>query len=335
MRSLSYGYRQVFSSNRMGLYDRLRDEDRTRLEGTAQDNVFGAHAELEPHPGADNPVLTADDVDDVIASFVADPFLVYQAGLYHMFFEIKDIAGDVYIAHAFSEDGLSYTYNQIVISPERAQHTYPYVFRYEGEWVMVPSPGANVNGQFRVYVATDFPTEWELIAIPIAEGVRQDPTPIHHEGTWYLIYQNMDSWDVDLVYADSLTDSSWTIHPDSPIFRNDVAELEACSIGAAEMVPSGRPLYGENEITIFYRSHCNREVYEYRITNLSTESFKQARCTDHPMFSGQKNDNWNSDFMHTISPVYPWGEDEDIVAVDGLSASNKYSIGIYRPYRGR
>jgi len=37
--------------------------------------------------------------------------------------------------------------------------------------------------------------------------------------------------------------------------------------------------------------------------------------------------------MHTISPVYPWDEDERIVAVDGLDGSNEYSIGIYEPVR--
>jgi len=250
-----------------------------------------------------------------------------------MFFEIKDIAGDVFIAHAFSENGVSYTYNQVVLPPERAQHTYPYVFRYNDAWVMVPSPGANVNGQFRVYVATDFPTEWELRATPMSEGVRQDPTPIHYDGTWYLIYQDTKSWDVQLIYTDSLTDSSWTTHPDSPIFENDVAELEACTIGAAEMVPSGRPLYDEDEITVFYRSHCDRDIYEYRITEITKNSFEQRGRTEEPIFQGQKTENWNSQFMHTISPVYPWDEDERIVAVDGLDGSNEYSIGIYEPVR--
>jgi len=41
---------------------------------------------LTAAPGAANPVISAADVTDVFARFVADPFMVKVDGLWHMFF---------------------------------------------------------------------------------------------------------------------------------------------------------------------------------------------------------------------------------------------------------
>lgn len=318
------------SSGKMNRYNELLGGNVVTEEGNDTGIVRNGFSP-KPHPEVDNPVLTRKDVDDCLAHFVADPFVVYENGVYNMFFEIKSIGRDVFIGHAFSEDGLEYEYNQIIIHPETAQHTYPHVFKKDGRWLLVPSPGANANGEFRVYEAVEFPTEWRLVAVPIEEGVRQDPTPILRDDIWYLIFQNMDD-DVVLRYSESLTENTWKEHPDSPIFENDSEEIAKCSIGGAEMVPSGRPIYAEHGIDIFYRSHINREVYHYRITELTEETFVQERVSETPVFEGTKTDDWNSRFMHTVNPVYPWRPTEDVIAVDGLEGDRyRYSIGIYTP----
>jgi hypothetical protein len=317
----------------MERYEELVDDGAADSENNDHriiDNGFT----LKPHPDVSNPVLTHRDVEDCLARFVADPFIVYNNGVYNMFFEIKSIGGNVFIGHAFSENGLEYEYNKIVIDPETAQHTYPHVFRKDGNWLMVPSPGSNVNGEFRVYKAVKFPTRWELQSIPIQEDVRLDPTPILHDGTWYLIYQNTE-YDIVLAHSPSLTGENWQEHPDSPIFENDPAPIEECAIGKAEMVPSGRPVYGNRGINICYRSHINREVYHYRITNLTKETFSQKTVSETPVFDGTMTDDWNRRFMHTVNPLYPWRQSDSIVAVDGLEETRyRYSIGIYTLHDG-
>ncbi|SDE99200.1 hypothetical protein SAMN05216218_1032 [Halorientalis regularis] len=283
---------------------------------------------LVGHPDASNPVLTKDDVDDAVASFVADPFLVYEGGIYHLFFEIKNVVGEVFIGHAYSEDGIDYEYNKIVIDPTTAQHTYPHVFRYDGSWLMVPSPGPDVAGECRIYRAVDFPTSWELESVPIPTGVRVDPTPIRHDGTWYVIHQDMDSLDIGLKYSDSLFDEGWEDHPDNPIFTNDRSVVSQSPFGKANMAPSGRPLYRSDSIDVFYRSYLEREVSQYRIERLSPDAFQQ-RLVEQSIFRKMERDDWNRKFMHTVNPVYPWSPDRNMVAVDGLSAdSSTYSIGI-------
>lgn len=311
----------------MHLYNEMRHNISAELNDD-DSNITDNDFTLKPHQGADNPVLTNQDIDDCLARFVADPFVIYHNGIYNMFFEIKSVGGRVFIGHAFSKNGINYEYNRIILNPETAEHTYPHVFRWNDTWIMVPSPGSNVDGEFRVYEAVDFPTEWELIAIPITEGVRLDPTPIFYNDTWYLIYQNMD-YNVVVMYSNSLTDG-WHEHPHSPIFENDTEAIERCAIGGGEMVPSGRPLYSDAGIDIFYRSHIKREVYRYRITDLTEDEFSQFRVSEDTVFANMKNEDWNSRFMHTISPVRPWDGADNIIAVDGL-APNKYrwSIGVY------
>jgi hypothetical protein len=323
------------------LYQRMNQTDRSteyqailkpsdNHSGFSGETLFENGTDLSPHPQANNPVLTKDDITDAKATFVADPFLVFADGVYNMFFEIKNIAGDVYIGHAFSKDGFEYTYNQTVIAPDVAHHTYPYVFRLDGQWFMTPSPGLNVEGEFRIYRAVNFPTDWELAATPIKKRVRQDPTPILKNGTWYLIYQDTDNLDIILKYSDTLYEEPWNEHPSSPIFQNDTKKLEQCPIGSAEMVPSGRPIYHEDNIDLFYRSHLNTEIYHYRITTLNRDSFEQHPVSKNAVFAEKKTRLWNQRFMHTVNPVYPWKGTDNIVAIDGLKKDDyEYSIGIY------
>jgi hypothetical protein len=47
---------------------------------------------LGPHAGLTNPVLTAADVTDVDAEFVADPFLINHERGWFMFFEVLNVA---------------------------------------------------------------------------------------------------------------------------------------------------------------------------------------------------------------------------------------------------
>ena len=45
--------------------------------------------EMGPDKKIRNPVLSAADVTDVIAEFVADPFMVWEGNTWYMFFEVS------------------------------------------------------------------------------------------------------------------------------------------------------------------------------------------------------------------------------------------------------
>src|SRR4029077_16367514 len=71
---------------------------------------------LAPAPGVRNPVLSARDVTDIPARFVADPFMLHADGLWHMFFEVLTPGSGLgEIGLAPSHDALTWQYRQIVL----------------------------------------------------------------------------------------------------------------------------------------------------------------------------------------------------------------------------
>ncbi|HRB81648.1 MAG TPA: hypothetical protein PK614_05240, partial [Nitrospira sp.] len=76
--------------------------------------------------GGLNPVLTREDVSDVRALFVADPFLLRVGDLWHMYFEVYNFDADRgEIAWATSKDGFAWTYQKVVLR-ESFHLSYPY-----------------------------------------------------------------------------------------------------------------------------------------------------------------------------------------------------------------
>ena len=71
--------------------------------------------DLSPAPQIRNPVLTHSDVNDVPATFIADPFFL-RVNPSFMFFEVlrRDTnLGEIGLAT--SDDGFTWTYKQIVL----------------------------------------------------------------------------------------------------------------------------------------------------------------------------------------------------------------------------
>jgi hypothetical protein len=126
---------------------------------------------LASAPGARNPVLTAADVTDLKATFVADPFMLRVADAWHMFFEVMDaVTRRGVVGHATSVDALAWTYRGCVLA-EPFHLSYPHVFEWEGAFYMVPE--SKKAGEVRLYRATDFPTGWRheatLLRAPLAD----------------------------------------------------------------------------------------------------------------------------------------------------------------------
>src|SRR5215471_15310209 len=75
--------------------------------------IYSGRSPFELSSAASNPVLSAGDVTDVPARFVADPFMIKVDGLWHMFFEVLNNQNDRgEIGMAVSRDGLGWQYQQ-------------------------------------------------------------------------------------------------------------------------------------------------------------------------------------------------------------------------------
>jgi len=92
-------------------------------------------------------VLTAGDIVDVRAAFVADPFMILRKGVWYLFFEVlRDYTRTGEIGLAVSEDLVRWLYQKIVLR-ESFHLSYPHVFEWEGSYYMVPETiGAGGRG---------------------------------------------------------------------------------------------------------------------------------------------------------------------------------------------
>ncbi len=275
---------------------------------------------LRPHPNAKNPVLTATSVTDATASFVADPFIVYENGMYYMFFEA--FVGTLgKIAVATSRDGVKWEYKQIVLSDNVIHYAYPHVFKIDGVWYMLPDMGGYTSG-LKLYFATEFPYTWTLDTNLFTTGKHIDATQMYWNDKWYMFTYNSDTQTVNLYYADSFKSTSWTLHPSSPVFTG------------LNLRHGGRPLIYDNTIDMFVQDGRSgvygEKLWVYRIYELTPTTF-QYSVMEKPVLRAQKNGAWNSQAMHHTDICLSQGNSLPIVAVDGNveGVQDKWSIGIY------
>lgn len=106
-----------------------------------------------PYPGANNPVLTVQNITDRNANYVADPFLACENGNYYMFFEVfSRHGGDIGLAT--SKDAINWQYKRIVLD-EPFHLSYPDVFKWEDNYYMIPESAE--DSSVRLYKAKKFP----------------------------------------------------------------------------------------------------------------------------------------------------------------------------------
>jgi hypothetical protein len=239
--------------------------------------IYGGKSimDLNPIPNIDNPVLTAADVTDMPALFVADPFMVRENSTWYMFFEVtnaKNYEGDIGLAT--SDDALNWNYRQIVLD-EPFHLSYPYVFKWNGEYYMIPeSYQAN---SIRLYKAVNFPTDWKFIKTLLTGKDYLDSSIFHFDDRWWLFTTTPTSDVLYLFYANDLM-GKWVEHPQSPIIIDDKNIAR----------PGGRVLIINNEIVRFtqddYPTYGN-QVWAFKIIELTTSNYKEAPFTDKPILN--------------------------------------------------
>jgi beta-xylosidase len=96
-----------------------------------------------------NPVITREQVTDIPAAIVADPFLLHVGPTWYMFFEaLNRSCGRGEIAVATSPDLSSWTY-QLIVLREPFHISYPSVFEWMGDYYMVTE--TNQTRTFRLF----------------------------------------------------------------------------------------------------------------------------------------------------------------------------------------
>lgn len=276
---------------------------------------FGPFNMKEP-AGITNPVLTATDVTDRKADFVADPFLFYENGRWYMFFELYAAEpGYAEIALATSIDGLHWNYDQVVLSPG-FHHTYPCVLKHNGEYYMFPE--TYTAEEVRVYKAEDFPYDWKHVST-IAKGRPfVDPSVFRYNDTWWMFVGSTNQ-DCYLYYSDSLT-GGWVEHPANPIIRNDLSKAR----------PAGRSFVFDGDRIIRLAQKCDlmygEKVRAFEVDVLTKTNYIEHEIPESPILEPDGS-GWNAINTHQLAPW--WDGEKWIIAVDANRGGKEYTIGIY------
>jgi len=266
-----------------------------------------------------NPVLTDDDVTDVVASSVADPFLFHENGLWYMFLEVYNMPLDRgEIGLATSPDGLHWDYEQIVLF-EDFHLSYPQVFKYDGKYYMIPE--TKQMQQVRLYESTAFPYSWQFVAAILSGRSFADPSIFRYNGLWWLFVTHGSNAYCYLYYSTSLF-SGWVKHPKSPVVTGDSSKAR----------PGGRSFVfdGDRIIRIAQKNNIiyGEQVRAFEVDTLTTTDYAEHEIPESPILDKSGVD-WNASGMHHFDPW--WVGNHWLCAVDGQNGG-VFSIGIYLSY---
>ena len=269
--------------------------------------IYTGETPLDLKPAADitNPVIRAEDVSDIGAEFVADPFMIRAAHTWHMFFEVMNAQRDKgEIGLAWSADGLRWRYQQIVLR-EPFHLSYPDVFHVDGQYYMIPeSYEANST---RLYRADDFPWRWSPVAT-LLEGAWVDPSIFRFKGRWWMFASpySQENDELHLFYSDAVS-GPWHPHPMNPIVESNAAIAR----------PGGRAVVLGDRIIRFTQDcerYYGRLVRAFEISELTTASYRERESDRNPVL-GPSEELWSRSGMHHIDPHFADGR--WLACVDG------------------
>jgi len=249
------------------------------------------------------PVLRAADVTDASAKFVADPFLIREENRWWMFLEVlnkKSHRGE--IAVASSCDGIAWRYDRIVLR-EPFHLSYPYVFRAEDGYFMIPECGQ--AGAVRLYRAVNFPYQWRFER-ELLSGRYADSSVVRFADRWWLFAQR-DARVLTLHSADQI-DGPWSEHPASPISTDT---LGVSRPGGRIAIWGGRVLRFSQDC----RGTYGRRVRVFAVEELTTLRYRERELPESPVLDAS-GIGWNADGMHHLDAMQVTPE-RWIAAVDG------------------
>lgn len=252
-----------------------------------------------------NPVLTAEDVTDVPASFIADPFMICENGTWYMFFEVMNAANQQgEIGLAISNDASKWNYQQIVLK-EAFHLSYPYVFKWNNEYYMIPE--TRQTNSIRLYKAVNFPNQWLLEKTLIDGRDYVDSSIFYFDGKWWLFTASKNSSTLHLYYADELTDF-WKEHPKNPIIKDS----NLARPGGRVVVSNSIVRYSQDNKYIY-----GHKIRAFEITELSLTTYQEKEVSKKPVLAAS-GVGWNKTGMHTIDP-HQIEQDKWIACVDGYA----------------
>lgn len=298
------------------MYDRIQDNRRWSIGIYEGSTLFDLNARKD----ISNPVLTANDVEDIDAVFVADPFIVIRNERFFMFFEAlnrKTYQGE--IAYAESADGRKWDYRKVVID-EEFHLSYPYVFEWCDNYYMIPE--TNQDYSVRLYKATAFPEKWKYVGNLLSGDRFVNPSIFRYKDKWWMFVSNIENNVLNLYFSENLT-KGWQPHPKNPIVKFNKHFSR----------PGGRVILYDGKLARLTQDdspYYGIQVFAFEITELSETLYADKLASDKPIVT-KTGVGWNEAGMHHVNP-HKIG-DRWIAAVDGHKISKSSCKNYF--YRGK
>ncbi len=266
-----------------------------------------------------NPVLTAGDVDDVDAEFVADPFMIREKNSWYMFFEVmNNKSGNGDIGIAVSNDGIKWEYQQIVLD-EPFHLSYPHVFFTGNSYFMIPE--TNARKEIRLYRSTEFPFVWQYEATLMSGLSFSDSTIFQYDRRWWIFTETDPVGDGTLrLYHSDTIYGPWKEHPASPIIDGDANIAR----------PAGKVLFYQNKLFRItqddWPTYANR-VRVFQIDELTTTDYAEHELCGYPeietdtLRANLKTPVWRYDGFHQLD-LHQIGENHWLACIDGLARTS-------------
>ncbi len=269
--------------------------------------------DLHPPDQITNPVLTAANVTDIAADFVADPFMLRTNGVWVMFFEVfnRDTRlGN--IGYATSTDAFDWKYGGIVLA-EPFSLSYPYVFQWQNDYYMIPE--ACQTRSVRLYRAIDFPRRWVLDKVLLKRQRFTDASVFYHQRRWWMFVgtrsRPVNNGRLRLYLADDLK-GRWREHPCSPVMDQNPHQAR----------PAGRVQVWNDRVIRYAQDdypQYGRQVWGFDITTLDSRNYAETLIGDAPLLQPGLQD-WHSRGMHTVD-AHQVDTNYWIACVDGLAGA--------------
>ena len=112
----------------------------------------------------------------------ADPFFAEDGNRTFLFYEkVHGDLGSIEVAEIQRDCTLS---EPMLLFGGSSHYSYPYVFRKDGKWYMIPESSA--LNEVSLYKASNFPTGWVKTAV-LLNSPAVDTTVFQENGQWYLL----------------------------------------------------------------------------------------------------------------------------------------------------
>jgi hypothetical protein len=249
-------------------------------------------------------------VTDCNAQFVADPFMVEVGDGWFMFFEIydRDLERGV-IGVAGSRDLLSWRYEGLVLK-EEFHLSYPYVFRRNDEYWMIPETGE--SSSVRLYRSVRFPWEWKLHATLLECPTPVDASVFEHDGRWWMFVETRGGRHdtLRLFHAPDLL-GPWSEHRASPLVEGN-AHIARPAGRVVEF--RGRPIRFTQDCATMY----GRCVRAFEVTTLTTEAYEEAPARKREILM-PRGRGWSRLGMHHVD-AHELRKGFWVACVDGQTA---------------